>query len=54
MNDGNVVWAAQADLEAAHLLLRLDRLDAAHAQAARCATIFIEHHLPIHTAPVPS
>ncbi len=50
IRDGNVVWATQADLEAARLLLRLGRLAAAQDQAARCATIFINHHLPIHCA----
>jgi CHAT domain-containing protein len=47
---GNAVWAAQADLEAAHLLLQVGRLDAASAQATRCATLFTHYQLPIHHA----
>ncbi len=50
LSAGNVVWAAQTNLEAARLLLRLERPARAGEQAAGCATIFSEHGLPIHLA----
>ena len=48
--DTNQVWAAQAELEAARLLLVAGRVVDALAQAQRCADLFADHALPVHQA----
>ncbi|HRW09566.1 MAG TPA: tetratricopeptide repeat protein, partial [Caldilineaceae bacterium] len=48
--DGNLVWASEADLAAARLLLALGKSTAAHERAVQCVHHFAEHHLPLHTA----
>jgi len=48
--DTNAVWAAQAELEGARLLLLQGRAAAALAQAERCAALFAEYALPVHQA----
>ena len=48
--DTNQVWAAQAELEGARLLLVAGRVADALTQAQRCADLFAEHALPVHQA----
>jgi CHAT domain-containing protein len=48
--DGNAVWAAEAEVAAAHLLLRQARPTAALERAERGVALFTAHQLPIHTA----
>ena len=48
--DTNAVWAAQAELEGARLLLLQGRAATALVQAERCAALFAEYTLPVHQA----